>query len=290
MMDFLKKLFGKPYEQQPLQVGPSAKPSIPQAEIDRFVEWFESQSRPAVGFVAAKDQPRSADGSRLAGPAWIADGEEWPCAKNGVPLEFLFQLDCADCAALDGYPSDTILQFFVGRSDLYGCDFDRLVTGDFLVHARSRSDKGALQSPPPLEVVNDEFGSDFSPIMNLVVRTEGIAFVPELYTDTMDWSLHEVASRIDALHERYDITKLEDWIEGDGDRRASRHHTGGYPAFTQSDITASETGRPFDHVLLNLTADDHIMFGDSGECVFLIRKEDLRRGDFSRVAYSWDCC
>ena len=287
-MDFLKKLFGTSSKPQVAPSASAEKPPIPQSEIDAFVSWFESQFRPAVGFTPSVDQSPRTEGSRLGGPAWIADGDCWPCAANGVPLEFLFQLDCADCDALEGYPLNTILQFFVGRSDLYGCNFVELVTGDFLVHARQRSDSGRLHAPPKLEEVNNQFGSDFSPLSK-EVRRDGVALDPEPYTDTMDWSLHEVTSRIDTLYQQYDITKLEDWIETDGDSREPRHHTGGYPRFTQSDITSTKAGKVFDHVLLNLTTDDHIAFGDSGECVFLIRSEDLRCGDFSRVAYSWDC-
>ena len=202
----------------------------------------------------------------------------------------MFQLDCSDCTALDGYPEDTILQFFIGRSDLYGCNFDELTTGDFLIHARNRGDAGSLHTPPPIEVVNGEFGSDYTPFGMSAVRTDGMMMDAQPFTAMIDASIHGVYERIDALYKRYDIDPLESWLDEMCQTRGLSHHTGGYPAFTQADITATPAGRDFDHVLLRLTSDDTIMWGDSGDCVFLIRSEDLRKGDFSRIAYSWDCC
>jgi uncharacterized protein YwqG len=95
--------------------------------------------------------------------------------------------------------------------------------------------------------------------------------------------------RIDALYQRFDIDALYAFVESDEVARPMRHHTGGYPAYTQSDVHYQSAFADHDHVLLRLTSDDTIMWGDVGECVFLIRSEDLKRGDFSRVAYSWDC-
>lgn len=291
--DFFKKLFrgSEPTPPPaPNQKQTPGKPPIPQEEIDAFKDWFESQTKPAIAFDPSSDADISLEGSRLGGPAWIAEGATWPETDKGVPLEFLFQLDCADCTALDGYPDDTILQFFIGRSDLLGADFDRLVVGDFLVQARSRSDKGDLHPAPPLEEVNGKVFSDHSPFHDMDVRQNGLMLNPRPFTDQIDFNIDGVYDRVAKLADRFDITELESWIETDGDCRPMVHHTGGYPAFTQNDITATLVGKPFDHVLLRLTSDDLLMWGDSGECVFLIRREDLAKGDFSRIAYSWDCC
>ena len=35
---------------------------------------------------------------------------------------------------------------------------------------------------------------------------------------------------------------------------------------------------------------DLIMWGDVGICNFFISPEALKRRDFSRVLYNWDCC
>jgi len=31
------------------------------------------------------------------------------------------------------------------------------------------------------------------------------------------------------------------------------------------------------------------MWGDSGQGQFMIRREDLRKRDFSKIFYQWDC-
>ncbi len=45
-------------------------------------------------------------------------------------------------------------------------------------------------------------------------------------------------------------------------------------------------------LLLQLDIDDEtgIMFGDSGNCTFLISREALQKCDFSEVEYDWQCC
>jgi uncharacterized protein YwqG len=32
------------------------------------------------------------------------------------------------------------------------------------------------------------------------------------------------------------------------------------------------------------------MWGDSGVAQFFMHEDDLRRRDFSKVRYNWDCC
>lgn len=66
---------------------------------------------------------------------------------------------------------------------------------------------------------------------------------------------------------------------------------GGYPTFTQDDPRFhSEPGAIGDFALLTVDTTDGIMWGDSGVGQFLIHEDDLRRRDFSRVVYNWDCC
>jgi uncharacterized protein YwqG len=37
-------------------------------------------------------------------------------------------------------------------------------------------------------------------------------------------------------------------------------------------------------------AENEIMWGDSGVGNFFIHPEDLKKRDFSKVFYNWDCC
>ena len=73
---------------------------------------------------------------------------------------------------------------------------------------------------------------------------------------------------------------------------ASGHRLGGYPFFTQTD-PRQYNEKIQDYILLfQLDTDDaenDIMWGDSGVGNFFIHPEDLKKRDFSKVVYNWDC-
>lgn len=88
------------------------------------------------------------------------------------------------------------------------------------------------------------------------------------------------------------------------DMASSPHNKiGGYPAFPKDDprtvLPECAGGEcPWDTVLLHIESDFQdvkdrlqgyypISFGEDGRATFLIREEDLRRRDFSRVGYYW---
>ncbi len=66
---------------------------------------------------------------------------------------------------------------------------------------------------------------------------------------------------------------------------------GGYPLFVQQSPEYYDDGE-YDTLLLQLDCEDEcgIMFGDAGNCFFLISKEDLKNRRFDRVEYGWQCC
>lgn len=297
MIDFLKRLFGgarstpspRGAATAAAQGQGTGKLPLPADELDAFRSWFLRQTRAAVALVPDGSHGIAAAGSRLGGPAWLAAGEPWPSDERGVPLEFIAQLDCADCRSLGDYPDAGVIQFFVGRDDLYGADFDDPSAARCLVRWCDVTRPGTLTAQPALDLVADAQFSDFSPFSDDAVRTNGIGLRAEPVVDRIDQGIMAAERRIMALYERYDIGALEAFLESDEAARPQRHHSGGYPAYTQRDVHHLAAFAGHDHVLLRLTSDDRLTWGDAGECVFLIRGEDLRRGDFSRVAYSWDC-
>lgn len=293
-MSFLKRLFGGATSSgQPPPPSPvpqtSTKPELPSAVLEEFKAWFLAQRKPAVALLPNPDGLVGQIGSRLGGPAWLSEGESWPCGSSGVPLEFLAQLDLSECLSLPGFPDAGIVQFFIGRDDLYGANFDDLRKGSYLVRAYPRDAVGAMHPPPPLVEVNGVFGSDFSPFSGSAVRERGIALIPQNVEDRVDQSNFEAETRINELYKAYDVSALEDWLEDPVQERPIRHHAGGYPAFTQSDIRYEAANADLDQVLLRLTSDDYLMWGDVGEAVFMIRLADLEAGSFGAAAFSWDC-
>ena len=67
------------------------------------------------------------------------------------------------------------------------------------------------------------------------------------------------------------------------------HKLGGYAYFTQWDPRETE-GEIRDYMLLfQMDSDDHIIWGDVGVGNFFINPSDLKKKDFSKVFYNWDC-
>jgi len=293
VIDFFKRLFvSGQAAAPPAPVAPpaEAKPPIPDAELAEFKQWYLDQRKPAVALVPTQGGAIGATGSRLGGPAWLAEDEAWPVDRNGVPLEFLAQLDLADCGTLDAFPRKGILQFFVGRDDVFGADFDDLRKGSYLVRHLEGRGAGKLHSPPTLEVVNGIPFSEFSPFTRGEVRDNGVALSAEPIEDRIDYSIKDAEVRIHEFYRRYDTAALEAFLDDVQPQRPYRHHAGGFPAFAQSDIRHQEAYADYDRVLLRLTSDDdNLVWGDTGEAVFMIRSADLAAGDFSAAAYSWDC-
>ncbi|WP_343125143.1 DUF1963 domain-containing protein [Xanthomonas theicola] len=58
------------------------------------------------------------------------------------------------------------------------------------------------------------------------------------------------------------------------------------PEFTQEDPRKPQDAQV---LRLQLDSDQAMMWGDSGIADFFIDPADLHRGDFSPVAYNWDC-
>ncbi|AGF57706.1 uncharacterized protein YwqG [Clostridium saccharoperbutylacetonicum] len=77
-----------------------------------------------------------------------------------------------------------------------------------------------------------------------------------------------------------------DELSGDGCR------IGGYPIFVQYGPRENEELRTFDTLLLQLDCEYEcdLMFGDGGIANFFINEEDLKKLDFTKVLYNWDCC
>lgn len=291
MLNFLKRLFGggdAPSAPAPVSARP-ALPPLPAEIGDEFLAWLREQKRPAVALVPNRELPVGAAGTRLFGPAFLKEGEEWPCGSDGKTLDFLAQLDLADCSALEGYPRTGIVQFFIGRDDLFGANLENLDQGNFLVRLIDPGTPGALHASPHKDDFDTSGIDDYSPSYDFEARLRGVALEPQPIIDQMDLSVVDASKRFFALPKEYDLNPLYDAVDAIAMERPPRHHTGGYPAFIQSDIREYGKYLECDHVLLRLTSDDLLMWGDVGECVFMMPGEDLAKGDFSRVVYSWDC-
>ena len=92
----------------------------------------------------------------------------------------------------------------------------------------------------------------------------------------------------DNIEDIYDLSydtneMIWDHHNGDG------HKIGGYPAFSQEDPRKSDSDQTVLLLQIDSEDDESIMWGDGGVCGFFCTPDDLKRRDFSKVLYNWDC-
>lgn len=257
---------------------------ITDEEADEIVAWYRAQARPALILRPDKEADPSAAAARLGGSVWFADGEEWPLGSDGGKLEFVAHYDLARLPPLDGFPSRGVARFFVGRDDIWGSDLNRPDRSNVRVLWHDGPQAGG-RTEPPLPWGEDEN----SPFESVSARTAGIALRPEPIADLPDHYSWQLQQRLDREIGRPGLDELENELFEIAETREFAHRIGGHPSFTQYDFRKPGSYDDFDVVLLGLSSDDVIMWGDVGEAAFYIRREDLERRDFSRVAFYWDC-
>ena len=258
--------------------------AVSEDEADEIIDWYRSLARPALVLrpdnrIASTEAP-----AQIGGPAWFAQGEEWPLDSDGKRLEFVAQLDFRRLPRLDGFPDTGVLRCFVGRDELFGANWDVPEQSGcrLLWHPGSMSG-GRLEPPHPLKP------DEMSPFQGGRLRADGLALAATETYDLPDADSVEVDARLSRLGQRLGASDVQDRIYEMAEERQTGHCVGGYPMFTQPDFRRAGYYDDYDVLLLGLTSDETIMWGDVGEAMFLMRQSDLDRRDFSRVIFYWDC-
>ncbi len=250
--------------------------------------------------------------SKADGVPYFPKDEPWPKDANGTPLLFLAQINCAELTALPDFPHTGLLQFFIGSDDVWGMDFDDMTnTGGFRVFywetvdpSVTKADAAAKQPPAP-----EEYGSPVCKPCRIVFQRPWEQGIPDgdFLFETLfveKWNRRRPEKPLKTLWDFYslfpkeerDYSIFEENPEGEDEGRGPNHQMDGFPFFTQSDPrTEKAEYEGFDTLLFQLDSDsldrkDLVLWGDCGVGGFFISREDLKRRDFSRVLYNWDCC
>lgn len=79
----------------------------------------------SVDAVSLKPEPGDPDirSSYLGGHPYWPDGSQWP-NSGGEPMSFVCQINFGEVPALPGFPTEGLLQWFVGSGDVAGMTFD----------------------------------------------------------------------------------------------------------------------------------------------------------------------
>ncbi len=259
-------------------------PPISDEEHAEFKDWLEQQSRAAIRLTPTSGIETGSDGSRLGGPVALAEGQTWPVSKRGAPMELLAQLDFAELPALDGFPTKGVLQFFIPQDDDMMGMGDEADEGDVAVLYRPNG-AGEELVPTPLVPLEESV----SPFLNQDFQRDGVALSGEAFVDPIGTENWEVDAKLDGNILRPGFDRWEKLLEVQANGKPLIHHAGGYPVFVQWDFRKPGEFDDYDTVLLRLTSDKCVQWGDVGEANFLIRGEDLAKLDFSRVIFWWDC-
>ncbi len=207
--------------------------------------------------------------SKLGGCPYLEDIGQYPMGENGSPMMFMAQVNLGEMPPLPDFPREGLLQFYVENEDLYGLDSACVVR----YIPKYTMDESVLVGENPY-CGDYEENLPFSENCRMTFEQQ------EVYIGTncpeFEEKFNEVSEEeTDALYDLCD---------------AGDSHVGGYPLFIQS-APAYYNSEEY-VLLLQLDVDDTsgLMFGDSGNCTFLISRKDLLAGDFSNVEYDWQCC
>lgn len=136
----------------------------------------------------------------------------------------------------------------------------------------------------------ERYVDDFSPL-SPELSEQGIALAAtpvSHWPTTGNWWVDRDLGQL--LADTATADRIFEYLDAEQANRFGLSHVGGHPEFTQSDWREADPYRDVDRVLLNLWSDmDGVMWGDSGQGQFLIRREDLLKRDFSKAFYQWDC-
>ncbi|CAM4083023.1 YwqG family protein [Lederbergia lenta] len=228
--------------------------------------------------------------SKFGGQPYWLKADAYPTSKSGEALRLLAQINFSEIkVSIPGYPTEGILQFFVAGDDVYGLDFDDMTNQDtfrVVFHENIESDESKW-----LTVMPDFDDENYFPVekecalsfdySNEIVSRQDYRFnvitqIDKILEDATD----EDYELYDEMMEAYDELTNEQGSK-----------LGGYPFFTQEDPRTYGDYPTFDTLLLQIDTEQKldIMWGDSGVANFFIALEDLKKRDFSKVLYNWDC-
>ena len=242
-------------------------------ELEKFREKFESTYKTCneIEFVPCDTKPWE---SKIGGCPYLEKAEDYPRDENGNPMFFMAQINLEEMPKLPDFPEKGILQFYVVDDDIYGLEDDCKV---IYIEEYSK-DESKLLTKNPFE---DKYIMEYPPFEKsgkavFTQRQDVIGFCCNGY--------NEIANDVNEEEEKI----LFDFCYTAGSKM------GGYPCFIQNPPVFYENGSA-DILLLQIDVDDgegtcEIMFGDGGNCQFMISREDLLNKNFANVYYDWACC
>ncbi len=293
-MNWFKKLFGGKKPQSRAKITSKASPPSPPVTTAELRQRFGALATSAV-HLRATENPSF---SQLGGEPLLPEEVRWPEWK-GKPLSFLAPIDLAEVhAVLPSFlPRSGLLLFFYDQDQsVWG--FDPKDEGAWKVfhvegevaYWQRRStpagvDKGARFQCKPIAFHAMQSFPDAQRIESGFARDR-------------DWDayyeLRHEAFEGDVRHQMlgYPSPVQSDDMELDCQLASNGIYLGGPEGYQDARVTELKSGAKDWKLLLQLDSDDDAgwMWGNAGTLYFWIREQDARRGDFSKVWLSFQCC
>lgn len=268
-------------------------------QILKELEKQTAQTAIKIKIKEADNLPLTA--SKFGGvPYWLPE-TPYPVDKQGNKLLLLAQINFSEMPPLPDFPTTGLLQFLMTHN-VYEMNFYdnptrqddwRVVYHAEINPAIDESSVLALNIPYAPQIFDEEddggfpvdtqYRLSFEPA-EIRIGTECIGF---------DKALKNAAKEAGIKLNKNDLSDLE-VLFGEKAWEKIKQHTvenliGGYPDFTQTDPRDERKYKKHSVLLLQIESDEGIMWGDCGVGNFFIRPDDLRKKDFSKVLFHWDC-
>ncbi|WP_416728793.1 YwqG family protein [Fictibacillus sp. JL2B1089] len=264
--------------------------SLPKA-LEPYRKDIEDTVVPFVSIQATRQSTEVKD-SKIGGSPYLPEGFSYPLDSSEKPMALLCQLNFDEIPHLEHFPKTGILQFFLSKNDdVMGMDFDNPTNqSNFRVVYHediTLSHTSDSYVPSDTEEEHLPFNGEYRLSFSLSKEALGVSdFQFEESYEPIDMDQATGEKNMWGEETLYDL--FCEHVENMG------HKIGGYAYFSQTD--PRDYGTQFDDyriTLLQIDTDDEgendIMWGDAGVGNFFIKKEDLRKKDFSSVLFNWDC-
>lgn len=276
-------------------------------EIKPIIEELKKRTKQeAYSIKICKNKVPGLCDSKFGGVPYWDMQKVYPVDSKGNQLMLLAQinLDCYDFGEL--LPKTGMLQFFTGLDDVFGLDFDepdrqdtfRVVYHETVDYNVTKEAVMTLHIPTNLDEEMLEYTPVFKECALEITKTEAYMGENDYRFETLfrEISLEQGIQLLEN-ESLYSLLEEEVYDQVVEELSNSSHWLLGYPFFTQSDPREyQEKYQYYDTMLFQLDSDygkdegDLVLWGDCGVGNFFINMEDLKKRDFSKVLYNWDCC
>ncbi len=278
-------------------------------EWEQVIEEIKRRTRREA--IELKIQPGSRPGifdSKFGGLPYWNPIRPYPEDSKGNKLMLLAQVNLDRFDAGEELPCQGMLQFFHGMDDVFGMDFshpDKQDTFRVVYHEkvdRTVTKEQILALQPPVSTDPAVERECASPVLREAAvspeKKESFMGPDDGSFDGLFYSILEekYGMEVDRKRSLYDFLGSEAYDRLVDEFSNTGHWMLGYPFFTQFDPRAERDSlKRYDILLFQMDSEmtdkeDYVLWGDCGVGSFFINHEDLRRKDFSRVLYTWDCC